>query len=70
MEKSTLSAEPEKLHDTSPLLYGKKHYGIALADVPDDYLIWLYTQAKFVPQNLKDYIKDNLHAIKGHCNLI
>jgi uncharacterized protein (DUF3820 family) len=39
------------------------HKGKKLKDVPDDYLLFLY-QSTNIYGELKDYIKDNLEAIK------
>ncbi len=51
-----------KLEDNDPIPFGK-YQGIALANVPDKYLLWLYEQGC---RNLlvKAYIEDNLAAIK------
>lgn len=48
-----------KLTDKSPMPYGKKHSGTALANVPASYLLWCWESGPNVPENLMDYIQDN-----------
>lgn len=49
--------------DATPMPFGK-HKGVALANVPADYLLWLHKDGC---QNgaLKTYIKENLDALKA-----
>lgn len=53
-----------KLTDESVLYFGEKHYGKKLANVPADYLIYIYENYKTIPQNLRDYIEENLDDLK------
>jgi uncharacterized protein (DUF3820 family) len=50
------------LTDESKMPWGK-HEGEKMANVPPDYLLWLYENKKCYG-DVKDYIKDNLDAIK------
>lgn len=43
--------------DESEMTFGK-HKGIKLANIPADYLIWLYENVQ-LDNDLKAYIKDN-----------
>jgi uncharacterized protein (DUF3820 family) len=47
--------------DNSPMPWGQ-YKGQALANVPDSYLKWLYTENK-AHGDLKRYIQDNLASI-------
>ncbi len=47
--------------DQSPMPWGM-HKGKALANVPDSYLLWLYTENK-AHGELREYIKNNLASI-------
>lgn len=47
--------------DQTPMPWGM-HKGKALANVPDSYLLWLYTENK-AQGALKEYIKGNLGSI-------
>ncbi len=49
------------LTDKSPMPYGK-HKGKQLANVPADYLLWLYKNNKCNAQ-VKAYVIDNLEVI-------
>lgn len=51
------------LTDNSILNFGKKYKGYKLANVPADYLIWIYENLT-LPENLKTYIKANLDVLK------
>lgn len=54
-----------KFDDNTPMPWGK-HRGQKMADVPDSYLLWLWTDGQhFKPNNraLFAYIEDNLDAI-------
>lgn len=53
----------EKLKDTDILEWGKEHKGKALANVPASYLIWMYEQAKGVPEKYRLYIKENMDVL-------
>lgn len=50
-----------KLKDTDPMPYGK-HKGIAMANVPASYLLWLYDNC-YNP-DIRAYIRDNMDALK------
>ena len=50
------------LDDNSKMPFGI-HQGKAMANVPSDYLLWLYENGKTYGA-LKQYIEDNLDAIK------
>ena len=55
--------------DSTPMPWGK-HKGVALANVPDSYLLWIWES--FLPstrasnKQLFKYIADNLDAIKAN----
>jgi len=44
-----------------------KYKGQKLANVPPDYLLWLYINGN-IYGDLKDYIKENLEVIKSEIN--
>lgn len=50
------------MNNNSLMAFGK-HKGKALANVPADYLIWLYTEQK-CKGGLKDYIEDNMDVLQ------
>lgn len=52
------------LTDTSKMPFGK-YMGTALADVSDDYLLWLYNNGKCSGE-LRQYIKENIKEIKAN----
>ncbi|WP_183567431.1 putative quorum-sensing-regulated virulence factor [Mucilaginibacter sp. SP1R1] len=47
--------------DNTPMPWGM-HKGKTLANVPDSYLLWLYTENK-AHGELREYIKNNLASI-------
>lgn len=51
------------MNDSSPMPWGK-HAGTQMADVPPDYLLWLYENGK-AHNDVKRYIEDNLDVIKA-----
>jgi hypothetical protein len=58
----------ETLRDTDRMPFGK-HKGKMIAEIPDDYLLWLHgeMEKKHVSpfaRPLKDYLDENLEAIK------
>jgi uncharacterized protein (DUF3820 family) len=53
-----------KMKETDILNWGKEHRDKELANVPDSYLLWMYNKADNVPERIREYIKDNLQAIK------
>jgi uncharacterized protein (DUF3820 family) len=55
------------MNDESVMPLGK-YKGEKMANIPPDYLIWLYENAKVygdVMAEIKDYIKDNLDVLKA-----
>ncbi len=54
------------LNDNSPMPYGK-HKGKAMANVPDDYLLWLYNNDKCT-YPVRKYVEMNMDAIKTNIN--
>ena len=50
------------LTDQSPMPYGK-HKGTAMANVPSQYLLWLYENQKCTPE-VREYVTDNLDALR------
>lgn len=44
-----------------------KYRGEKLANVPSEYLLWLYENANIYGE-LRDYIKDNLEVLKSEIN--
>lgn len=50
------------LTDQSPMPYGK-HQGTAMANVPAQYLLWLYENQKCTHE-VREYITDNLDALR------
>ena len=57
----------EKLKDNSLMPYGK-HKGQKMANVPPDYLIWLFENNKCTPEVAK-YIAENLDVLKAEIEL-
>ena len=60
------------LTDDSVLMFGNKHYGEKLEDVPDEYLWWMYNNIKpntSYKRALMDYILANLDAIKKNLEI-
>lgn len=56
----------EKLTDSSKMPWGHAWKDRALIDVPADYLIWAYeNKLKALPENLKEYIKNNWDVLKS-----
>lgn len=51
------------MNDESLMPFGK-YKGEKMANVPPDYLLWLYENGKCF-SDIKKYIKDNLDAIKS-----
>lgn len=51
------------MEDTSLMPFGK-YKGVKMANVPPDYLLWLYDNSK-VYGDVKEYIKDNLDVLKA-----
>lgn len=56
-----------KISDESLMPFGK-HKGEKMANVPADYLLWLYENSK-VYGEVKEYIKDNLEVIKAEIKI-
>lgn len=52
----------KKLTDEDPMMFGK-HKGTAMANVPADYLLYLYHN-NLPDGNVRDYIEDNLDSIQ------
>jgi uncharacterized protein (DUF3820 family) len=50
------------LNDESPMPWGK-YKGIEMANVPADYLLWLYDNGN-CNGGVKDYIRDNLKGLR------
>lgn len=53
-----------KITDKSIMTFGKAHKGKQLSQVPDAYLLWMWRE-KVGPQEILDYIEDNLDNLKG-----
>ena len=53
----------ETIKDNSPMPYGK-HKGTAMANVPADYLLWLFENNKCTP-SIQEYVKDNLDVLRS-----
>lgn len=51
-----------KLTDESKMPFGA-HKGKAMANVPDDYLKWLWNNSKTGNGNVKEYIKENADVL-------
>lgn len=53
-----------QLTDESPMPFGK-HKGKKLANVPADYLLWIYGSG-ILPsfKNLEEYIEENMNVLK------
>jgi len=51
------------MNDESLMPFGK-YRGEKMANIPPDYLIWLYDNGK-VYGDIKNYIKDNLDVLKA-----
>ena len=56
-----------KFTDESVMTFGK-YKGEKMANIPADYLLWLYENSK-VYGDVKDYIKENLDVIKSEIQL-
>ena len=56
----------ETLTDKSPMPYGK-HKGVEMANVPAEYLIWLYENDK-CSDSVKEYIEDNIDILRSEVN--
>jgi uncharacterized protein (DUF3820 family) len=54
------------MNDESLMPFGK-YKGEKMANIPPDYLIWLYDNAK-VYGDVKDYIKENMEVLKAELN--
>lgn len=52
-----------QLTDKSPMPYGK-HKGVLMANVPADYLIWLYNNKKCT-YPVEQYVKANLDVLRS-----
>ena len=50
-------------NDDNQIMPFGKYKGVKMADIPDSYLLWLYENDKCYG-TIKQYIKDNLEAIK------
>lgn len=50
------------LTDKSPMPFGI-HKGTSMANVPAEYLLWLYDNGK-CSQEVRDYIEDNLDVLR------
>lgn len=57
-----------KLTDKSEMPFGK-HKGVSMVNIPCDYLLWLYKDGEMTRGNVRDYIEENLQAIKQNWNL-
>jgi len=55
------------MNDENLMPFGK-YKGEKMANVPPDYLIWLYENGKCYGE-LKDYIKDNMDVLKSEIAL-
>ena len=60
------------MNDDSPMPFGK-HKDVKLANVPPDYLIWLYEQSGCLKYErftgLKKYIEENMEVLKSEIAL-
>jgi uncharacterized protein (DUF3820 family) len=56
-----------EMNDESLMPFGK-YKGDKMANIPADYLLWLYENSK-VYGEVKQYIKDNLDVIKSEIQL-
>jgi len=45
-----------------------KYRGEKMANVPPEYLLWMYENTNIIYDELKQYIKDNLDIIKSEIN--
>lgn len=52
----------EALTDKSPMPFGK-YQGTEMANIPADYLIWLYENNK-CNKEVKEYIEDNMDILR------
>ena len=52
-----MSTKKEQLTDDAPMPYGA-HKGTKMANVPADYLIWLYDNGK-TSEQVRQYIEEN-----------
>jgi len=53
--------------DNSIMTFGK-YKGEKMANIPADYLLWLYENSKVFGE-VKQYIKDNIYVIKSEIEL-
>jgi uncharacterized protein (DUF3820 family) len=52
----------EELTDESPMPYGK-HKGVAMANVPADYLLYMYNQ-DMLTEEVSAYVEDNMDVLE------
>ena len=64
MMETTKSAINNPFNDESIMPFGK-FKGIKMANVPASYLLWLYANGTNLQYNLKNYIEENLDALKS-----
>ena len=57
----------EKLKDNSLMPYGK-HKGQKMANIPPDYLLWLFENNKCTPEVAK-YVAENQDVLKAEIEL-
>jgi uncharacterized protein (DUF3820 family) len=50
------------MDDNSKMTFGK-YAGVKMANIPPDYLLWLYENAKLYGE-VKEYIEDNMDVLK------
>jgi len=50
------------LTDESPMPYGK-HKGVAMANVPADYLLYMYNQ-DMLTEEVSAYVEDNMDVLE------
>ena len=49
--------------DSTPMPFGK-YRGVLMANVPSDYLIWIYENMEGLFPDLRSYIENNMDALE------
>lgn len=61
--KKNMKPYGRRLTDEDPMPFGK-YKGEKMTNVPAEYLLWLYNE-DIKPGSVRDYIEDNLDAIRS-----
>lgn len=53
-----------KITDETPCPFGKAYYGVKMANVPADYLLWVLDNLSNLRADVRAYIEDNKTALE------